>query len=174
MKKAFTLIELLVVVLIIGILAAVAVPQYQKAVEKSKATQAMTLLKTVVQAMESYYMANGSYPMQFSQMDIDISWTEGTKLWNNTTDAKSDAEWNILLQNANECNNLHILRRNGKYQGTGFAWIFETNTTIPKNKLLCLEQTDSSNNLSAGTYCVKLFQGTQDGTGGHARYYTLP
>ena len=68
----FTLIELLVVVLIIGILAGVALPQYEKAVAKSRYTQLITAGKTLKDAMETYYMANGDYPQFWSQLDVEF------------------------------------------------------------------------------------------------------
>ena len=62
MKKAFTLIELLVVVLIIGILAAVALPQYQVAVQKAKDTNGMICANALLRAIQEYRLANGEWP----------------------------------------------------------------------------------------------------------------
>ena len=57
--SGFTLIELLVVVLIIGILAAVAVPQYQKAVEKSRLTEALQNINAIQTCFDLYRLENG-------------------------------------------------------------------------------------------------------------------
>ena len=71
-EKAFTLIELLVVVLIIGILAAVAVPQYQKAVEKTRVSEAKLVLKRIADAQRTYYMANGQYAADLKDLGLEI------------------------------------------------------------------------------------------------------
>lgn len=71
-NKAFTLIELLVVVLIIGVLAAIAVPQYQVAVMKSRLATTISGVKTLAQAAETYYMANGQYPND-DATELDVS-----------------------------------------------------------------------------------------------------
>ncbi len=71
--RAFTLIELLVVVLIIGILSAIALPQYQVAVLKSRYVAAKMMGASLVEAEEVFYLANGEYTEDLEQLDIEVS-----------------------------------------------------------------------------------------------------
>ena len=69
-KRAFTLIELLVVILIIGILAAVALPQYRVAVDKAHMAEAFAQVKALVVAEKAYYLANGEYAEDLTKLDL--------------------------------------------------------------------------------------------------------
>ena len=72
-RVGFTLIELLVVMLIIGILAAIALPYYQKAVERARAAEAMTNLRALVTSEKLYQMANNSATEDLSLLDIQLA-----------------------------------------------------------------------------------------------------
>ena len=97
----FTLIELLVVVLIIGILAAVALPQYKIAVLKSRFTQAETLVRALYNAEVVYHLANGEYTPNFAELDVELP---GGQITINTTSTNEDAGRNTYQTNGLQCN----------------------------------------------------------------------
>lgn len=96
--SGFTLIELLVVVLIIGILAAIAVPQYFKVVEKGKAAEAIQWIQVLKSAQERYLAKNGNYATNVTSFDVSMG---GLKNYNSsvpgTSSDASGPRWTIGL-----------------------------------------------------------------------------
>lgn len=79
-KQGFTLIEILVVVLIIAILAAVALPQYQKAVAKTRLAQAIFVARIIKNAQELYYLTHGEYADTMEELDIEVQPPQNTSV----------------------------------------------------------------------------------------------
>ena len=173
----FTLIELLVVVLIIGILAAVALPQYQKAVAKSRATQGIVLLRTMADAAERYVLANASMPTSFADLDIDLpaDFSHSTQFYSASGDSHSNGTWSIGIEDNNGANAIHIGMIKGAYKGGGFSYYLQPYDNIPAHTVLCTEVAAFSNYIftPADDFCVKLLNASNVHSSG-LRLYQLP
>ncbi len=149
MKKGFTLIELLVVVLIIGILSAIALPQYQKAVNKTRFAQDVTVFNTLSKGIDSYILAN-RYPASLTwftgadanvvPLDVSIPWSS---CGGNDCIAPHDTgdwaaycnstECSINLWNSSLLDGRSLLYK--RYPNTS-AWVFGGGSTT-RAKLIC-------------------------------------
>ena len=178
-RCGFTLIELLVVVLIIGILSAIALPQYEKAVEKAKAAQAMTMMSSIVEAFKVYYLANGEYPTKFEELDVQVPFTGDSHTYTfnpsiDHTDWKSTDDWNIMIYKYQGAYGygIQFMRNRGKYTGGGFAYFFYRSLgDAPLEQLFCMEGPDAGFTGESGRYCRKVIGGTRYKNGWA---YTLP
>ena len=100
-KKGFTLIEILVVVLIIGVLSAIAIPSYMKAVEKSKATEAILALSDIAKAENDYFYTKNKYTNDFEDLVL-------TMIDHNTLDDADHSSYKTQFYTYNLDNNQDI------------------------------------------------------------------
>jgi len=161
-KKGFTLLELLVVVLIIGVLAAIALPQYQKAVEKSKSVQGISLVKMFWQASETYYLTNGAFPNSIDKLDITLSQTQIAEFVcpNSIDQSCNKKEWGISsYQSSNGVEGIVAWRTSGPYKGGGFAMYYKGSRYLSEGILYCIERRDGPNTIAkTETYCPKIIK----------------
>ena len=136
--KGFSLLELLVVILIIGILAAVALPQYNRVVERSKAAEPLTILQSASRTLELYYVVNNSYPDNISELGLEFpSLTGNTKFISGGTSALSNEDWSLTYENQSGYVGLAMGRIKGKYRGAYFSSYFEAPENTRPGKIYC-------------------------------------
>ncbi len=158
--KGFTLIELFVVVLIIGILAAVAVPQYQRVVEHNRAMEAFTLLRAIAHAQQIYYLQNGEYARTFSQLDFSLpkNYTGNKQVISGVaTDTKSNAKWSIQIIFEGKGRRVEMNQWTGPYQGAGLSWRMVRGSGESMHRFVCEERKWMTPFLKkAGDFCEKI------------------
>ncbi len=108
MNKGFTLIELLVVVLIIGILAAIALPQYTKAVERSRMAEAVQVLGDLATAQSIFYMQHNEFATSLTDLN-----TRGDV---NVPNPTATGKWSLNVENGT---GTQTMTRDGGMYSTG-------------------------------------------------------
>ena len=125
MNKGFTLIELLVVVLIIGILAAIALPQYTRAVERSRMAEAVQVLGDLATAQSIFYMQHNAFATSLADLNSrgDI----------NIPDPTAAGKWSLAVGNADGIQTMQ--RDGGMYSGASLRLTVGSDGAILKECL---------------------------------------
>lgn len=167
-KAGFTLAELLIVVLVIGILAAIALPQYQKAVERSRMAEAMQRLGDYAAAQQVYYMHHNGFAGDYAALNQgDVQVPEQTEVGNWDTD---DSRWKVTSASGSNLEKVEMSaqRMSGIFQGCILTLSVEADGHIEKT---CSGNEDCCASAQASGYGEA---STSDGSSTGAGTYIIP
>ncbi len=152
-KHGFTLIELLTVVLILGILTAVAMPQYRKAIQRAEAADALINLKTMFDAAKRYYSYHSSWPTQLKGLDVaflDASSTGEVGDFQYTLESNTDGNYVSVCRIVGaSASSSYCLRAYYKKDNVRDVYTCQDNSGTGKYQALCDSMCPTS-----GTECV--------------------
>ena len=141
-RRGFTLLELLVVVLIIGILASIALPQYQKAVMKSRYAALKANVTALYEAEEIYHLATGEYSSDFETLSVNLTGCTLNPAKNTCTYPWGACHINntsmrVSCQDTSSLNNAYVryLGNQTGYYGSATCWALTTDRNDKYNKL---------------------------------------
>lgn len=175
--RGFTLIEVLIVVLIVAILSAIAVPKYQRVLEKNQAALAITLLQEVYRAEQFYYLNHGTYTKDWDALDIHIPGVASTKKWwEHGESARSvlNGEW-VLEWMSWKGDRIVLGRIKGPHAGGAFVIQLEPQKDVPLSvgQIYCAQKLGWGTTYKNSGYCDKIFKGTYVWHDGGGKYWSL-
>ena len=168
-NRAFTLIELLVVVLIIGILSAIALPQYQKAVIKARAVELQTLTRALATAQAAYFMANGEYSDSLGKLDLSFPFTSATELAAtfNMDDGALNGEKSAIAINKRSGAAVALFASGPYAYKAGFYIDTAGWGNVKAGELYCMEMGEGVD------FCQKFYGGSSVGSDNGGTFYTI-
>ncbi len=155
-KSGFTLIEMLVVVLIIGILAGIALPQYRQAVLKSKYSTLKIAARSIYESENRYYLVHNNYTDDLESLNIEIEDSETVLCSVEVSDKDVGC---YLIQNGKSVF-AYIIKIGGDF-GTGGhhkrCFAFSTNKNDVLNRI-CKAETGHEPYNNCRSYCAYKYE----------------
>lgn len=184
-KNGFTLLELLITVIVIAVLASVGITEYRKAVERTRAMEGITLLRSLYHAEKIYQMTHGTFAGSLSALSLSfkgerIKCTQNNKspCWGyyNTEGIKGN-RWSVELEGGKNPS-ISVGLIEGPYVGAGFFMQLARKDGIqyPLEQLACLENGMGRFKYKKknGSYCEDIMDGTFYSKSSVSRKYEIP